>query len=100
MLTLRKSHHRKKFTLQNNQEKSPSFLEFVPYLQAIGRGQRSGRTLTQDEACVAMTLLLENKITPEQRGAFLMLLRVREETAGNCWFYTGMQSHTARKIEP
>ncbi len=81
MLTLRKSHHRKKFTLQNNQEKSPSFLEFVPYLQAIGRGQRSGRTLTQDEACVAMTLLLENKITPEQRGAFLMLLRVREETA-------------------
>lgn len=54
---------------------------FVPYLQAVGRGQRSGRSLTQAEACDAMTMLLKNLITPEQRGAFLMLLRVREETA-------------------
>jgi|OM-RGC.v1.004210167 anthranilate phosphoribosyltransferase len=54
---------------------------FVPYLQAVGRGQRSGRSLSQTEACDAMTMLLENRITPEQRGAFLMLLRVREETA-------------------
>lgn len=53
----------------------------MPYLQAIGRGQRSGRHLTQAEACHAMTLLLEKQITPEQRGAFLMLLRVREESA-------------------
>ena len=59
----------------------PKAKAFVPYLQAVGRGQRSGRSLTQDEACTAMTMLLENQITPEQRGAFLMLLRVREETA-------------------
>jgi anthranilate phosphoribosyltransferase len=81
VLILRKIHHRREFTLQNKQDSYPSFKEFVPYLQAIGRGQRSGRSLTQNEAYVAMTLLLENKITPEQRGAFLMLLRVREETA-------------------
>jgi anthranilate phosphoribosyltransferase len=88
MLTLRKSHHRKKSTLPNNQDNYPSFQEFVPYLQTIGRGQRSGRSLTQDEACLAMTLLLENKITPEQRGAFLMLLRVREETAAEIAGFT------------
>ena len=50
------------------------------YVQAVGRGQRSGRSLSQAEAKSAMRLLLESKVTPEQKGAFLMLLRVREET--------------------
>jgi anthranilate phosphoribosyltransferase len=54
---------------------------FKTYLQAIGKGHRSGRTLTQEEAFDAMSLLLAGKVTPEQRGAFLMLLRVREETS-------------------
>lgn len=62
--------------------------QFKTYIQAIGRGQKSGRTLSQQEAYDAMRLLIEGKATPEQRGAFLMLLRVREETpeelAGFC----------------
>jgi len=66
----------------------PAYQDFVPFLQAVGRGQRSGRSLTQAEACEAMTLLLKNKITPEQRGAFLMLLRVREETAAEVAGFT------------
>lgn len=36
--------------------------------------------MTQDEAYDAFRLLLAGDCTPEQRGAFLMLLRVREET--------------------
>ena len=59
----------------------PKAAAFLPYLQAIGRGQRSGRYLTQVEASEAMSMLLQHQITPEQRGAFLMLLRVREESA-------------------
>lgn len=55
--------------------------EFKQYIQLIGRGQRAGKTLTQTQAYWAMRLLLTNQVTAEQRGAFLMLLRVREETA-------------------
>ena len=55
--------------------------DFKYYIRIIGRGQRAGRTLTQHEAFEAMTMLIKNEVTPEQKGAFLMLLRVREETS-------------------
>ncbi|WJG11103.1 glycosyl transferase family protein [Aliiglaciecola sp. LCG003] len=55
-------------------------VKFKDYIKAIGRGQRAGTTLSQQDAYQAMKLILENKVTPEQKGAFLMLLRVREET--------------------
>lgn len=54
---------------------------FKEYIQAIGRGKNAGRTLSQDEAYDAMNKLMSGQVTAEQRGAFLMLLRVREETA-------------------
>lgn len=53
---------------------------FVPYIQAVGRGQRSGRFLTEDEAYCAMKMLLNQEVSELQKGAFLMLLRVREES--------------------
>lgn len=56
----------------------PTFKDFI---RAIGRGQRAGRTLTQQEAFSAMSMMLNGQATAEQRGAFLMLLRVREETS-------------------
>ncbi|WP_416307271.1 glycosyl transferase family protein [Neptunicella sp. SCSIO 80796] len=55
--------------------------QFKQHLKNIGRGLRSGRNLTQQEAFEAFSLLLAGETTAEQRGAFLMLLRVREETA-------------------
>ncbi|WP_166423790.1 glycosyl transferase family protein [Paraglaciecola sp. 20A4] len=55
--------------------------EFKAFIRIIGRGQRAGGTLTQTQAYQAMGMLINNEITPEQKGAFLMLLRVREETA-------------------
>ncbi|MFQ3235525.1 MAG: anthranilate phosphoribosyltransferase [Paraglaciecola sp.] len=55
--------------------------DFKHYIRIIGRGQRAGRTLTQQEAFTAMTMVIKNEVTPEQKGAFLMLLRVREETS-------------------
>ena len=60
---------------------SDSPTEFKHFIRIIGRGQRAGRTLTMQEAEQAMTMLINGQATAEQKGAFLMLLRVREETA-------------------
>ena len=54
--------------------------DFKQYIRIIGRGQRSGRTLTLQEAQQAMSLLINGQVSAEQKGAFLMLLRMREET--------------------
>lgn len=53
---------------------------FQFYIQTIGRGQKRRRSLTQTEAKDAMRLILSGKVTDMQLGAFLMLIRVREET--------------------
>lgn len=53
---------------------------FQFYIQTIGRGQKRRRSLTQAEARDAMSLILAGKVTDMQLGAFLMLIRVREET--------------------
>ncbi len=53
---------------------------FAAYVRVLGRGRRGARSLHRDEARAAMAMLLRGDATPEQIGAFLMLLRVREET--------------------
>jgi anthranilate phosphoribosyltransferase len=53
---------------------------FAPYIQILGKGRHGSRSLTQDEARVAMGMILDGAATPEQIGAFLMLIRIREET--------------------
>ncbi|MEP0355050.1 glycosyl transferase family protein [Paraglaciecola sp.] len=60
---------------------SEPHIQFKDFIRIIGRGQRAGRTLTQLEAKQAMSMLINGEATAEQKGAFLMLLRVREETA-------------------
>jgi anthranilate phosphoribosyltransferase len=59
---------------------SRDIAEFAGYIQIIGRGQRTGKMLSQVQAYRAMKLMLKGKVYPEQEGAFLMLLRVREES--------------------
>jgi anthranilate phosphoribosyltransferase len=54
---------------------------FKDFIRIIGRGQRAGRTLTMQEAKQAMSMVINGQATEVQKGAFLMLLRVREETA-------------------
>jgi len=54
---------------------------FAPFLRALGRGRRSARALDRIEAREAMGMILDGRARPEQIGAFLMLLRVKEETA-------------------
>lgn len=54
--------------------------EFSKFIKIIGAGKRAGRSLNAEEAFDAMSLLLAGKTSAEQKGAFLMLLRVREES--------------------
>jgi anthranilate phosphoribosyltransferase len=49
-------------------------------IRALGRGKSGTRHLTLDEAHFTMSQILQEKITGPQLGAFLMLMRVKEET--------------------
>ena len=53
---------------------------FAQYIRTLGRGKKGSRDLTQQEAFDAFQMILNNEVEPEQLGAFLMLIRVKEET--------------------
>lgn len=53
---------------------------FAKYIQMLGKGQHGSRDLTQDEARDALKMILAHEAEPIQLGAFLMLMRVKEET--------------------
>ncbi len=53
---------------------------FAKFIRTLGRGKQGSRSLSQDEAFEAMSMIMEGHIEPEQLGAFLMLIRVKEET--------------------
>jgi anthranilate phosphoribosyltransferase len=53
---------------------------FARFIAILGRGKSLSRALTLAEAEEAMAMILSGRARPEQIGAFLMLLRVKEET--------------------
>jgi anthranilate phosphoribosyltransferase len=65
------SHH-----LQTSQPEHP----FAEYIRILGKGKKGSRPLTRDEAYRAMKLIMSDEVQPIQLGAFLMLMRVKEET--------------------
>ena len=65
------SHH-----LATDQSEHP----FAEIIRILGRGKKGARSLTQDEAYRAMKMILADEVRPEQLGAFLMLMRIKEET--------------------
>jgi anthranilate phosphoribosyltransferase len=54
---------------------------FAEFIKILGKGKKGSRPLTQDEAYRAMQMIMANKIEPTQLGAFLMLMRIKEETS-------------------
>ena len=54
---------------------------FARFINILGRGKSLTRSLTVEEAEEAMAMILAGEVLPEQLGAFLMLLRVKEEVA-------------------
>jgi hypothetical protein len=65
------SHH-----LQTSHPEHP----FAETIRILGKGKKGSRSLTQEEAYHAMKMILANEVLPVQLGAFLMLMRVKEET--------------------
>lgn len=59
---------------------APAEHPFAPYIRLLGKGKSGTRSLTQQEAETAFGMLLRSETEPLQMGAFLMLLRVKEET--------------------
>ncbi len=53
---------------------------FAQYIQMLGKGRKGSRDLTQQEAEQALGMILAGQTEPVQLGAFLMLMRVKEET--------------------
>ncbi len=54
---------------------------FAPFVRILGKGKKGSRSLTMAEAEQAMGMVLRGETLDLQLGAFLMLLRVKEETA-------------------
>lgn len=53
---------------------------FAQYVRILGKGKNGARPLTQEEAYSAMRMIMAGEVEPIQLGAFMMLMRVQEET--------------------
>lgn len=62
-------------------EPKPGEHSFAPYVRILGRGKRGSRSMNRDEARHAMGMILRGEVDDVQIGAFLMLMRVKEESA-------------------
>ncbi len=54
---------------------------FAAFIRILGKGKSSTRSLNRSEARQAFAMILRGETEPVQLGAFLMLLRVKEETS-------------------
>ena len=59
---------------------APKQHHFSDFIRILGKGKKGSRALTQKEAYSAMRMIMTGEVLPVQLGAFLMLMRVKEET--------------------
>ncbi|WP_273823242.1 MULTISPECIES: glycosyl transferase family protein [Pseudomonas] len=59
---------------------TPEEHPFAPFVRILGKGKRGARGLSREEARESMGMLLDGKVEETQLGAFLMLLRHKEES--------------------
>ena len=52
---------------------------FAQYVRILGKGRNGSRALSPDEAFEAFRMIMADQVEPVQLGAFLMLMRVKEE---------------------
>lgn len=72
---------------------------FAQYVRILGKGRRGSRPLNYEEALAAMTMILEGQTEDVQLGAFLMLLRVKEESGEElAGFAQAARNHISRNI--
>lgn len=70
---------------------------FAPFLRTVAKGRTLGRALSRAEAAEAMRMILDDAVEPMQLGAFLLVLRYREETPEElAGFVDAARSYVAR----
>lgn len=67
--------HRKKLATLKDSEHP-----FAKYVRILGKGKTGSRSLSHEEAYDAMHMVMAGEVEDIQLGAFLMLLRVKEES--------------------
>jgi anthranilate phosphoribosyltransferase len=60
---------------------TPAEHPFAEFVRILGKGKRGARNMTREEARQAMGMVIDGKVEDAQLGAFLMLLRHKEESA-------------------
>lgn len=79
----------KKDRLIQNVEEHP----FAQYVRILGKGKKGSRSFTEEEAYTAMRMILNGEAEDLQIGAFLMLIRVKEESPEElCGFAKAVKS--------
>ncbi|MEE9355972.1 MAG: glycosyl transferase family protein [Methylococcaceae bacterium] len=53
---------------------------FAEFIKILGKGKKGSKPLTREQAYQAMKMILGGQVQSVQLGAFLMLMRVKEET--------------------
>jgi anthranilate phosphoribosyltransferase len=53
---------------------------FAQYVRILGKGRNGSRGLTAEEAYESMRMIMSDEVEPIQLGAYLMLMRVKEES--------------------
>jgi anthranilate phosphoribosyltransferase len=56
----------------------------------VGKGEKGAKDLTYQEAAAAMRLLLENRATPAQAGAFMLSMRIKSESVAELAAFTAV----------
>ena len=63
---------------------------FAQFVRIIGKGKNGARSLSFDEAYQAFQMILKNEVLDVQLGAFLMLLRLKEDVCNIPQFFSDM----------
>lgn len=72
---------------------------FAQYVRILGKGRKGSRSLNFQEALDAMGMILRGETEDVQLGAFMMLLRVKEESAEELAGFTqATKNHLANTI--
>ena len=75
---------------------TPAEHPFAQFVRILGKGKRGARSLTREEAREALGMILDGRVEDAQLGAFLMLLRHKEESS-DCLLYTSPSPRDRQK---
>ena len=75
--------------------------QFIPFVQAVGRGEKLKRDLTYEESVEALRQIVQQSCSPAQAGAFLIAQRVKGEAVDEVRGFTALlRAETITQIHP